>query len=136
MAITYYSGNRVIDRNFGGVAYSPPVTFYFALSTTTIAIDGTGATEPSGANGYARVAFTNDKTNWGTASNASLTNAAAVTFAESTGSWGTITTVFIADALTSGNIWWFDTLTPSRTVTSSTTLLFAIGAITVQMTNS
>lgn len=136
MAITYYSANRLLDRNFGGVAYTPPATMYFGLSTTTIQIDGTGATEPSGAAAYARVSYTNDKTNWGTASNASLTNTNAVTFTESTGSWGTITYVGIWDALTSGNIWWYDTLTPSRSVASATTVLFAIGSITVQMTNS
>ena len=135
MAITYYSANRILDRNFGGTAYTPPATMYFGLSTTTIQIDGTGATEPSGG-AYARVALTNDKTNWGTASNASLTNSAAVTFPESTASWGTITHVFIADASSGGNIWFFDALSPSRAVASSTTVLFAIGAITVQMTNS
>lgn len=135
MAVTYYSANRLLDRNFGGTAYTPPTTYYFGLSTTTIQIDGTGATEPSG-NAYARVGLVNDKTSWGNASNASLANIAAVTFAESTGSWGTITNVFMSDALTSGNIWWFDTLTPSRSVASATTVLFAIGAITVQMTNS
>jgi len=135
MAITYFSANKLLDRNFGGTAYTPPTTYYFGLSTTTIQIDGTGATEPSGG-AYARVGLTNDKTNWGNASNASLTNSAAVTFVESTASWGTITYVLMADALSAGNIWWFDVLTPARSVASATTVLFAIGAITVQMTNS
>ena len=133
--ISYYSANRILDRNFGGTAYTPPTTFYFGLSTTTIQIDGTGATEPSGG-AYARVALTNDKTNWGTAANASLTNSAAVTFVESTASWGTITYCGIWDALTAGNIWFFDVLTPARAVASATTVLFAIGSITVSMSNS
>ncbi len=133
--ITYYSGNRVLDKNFGATAYSEPGTYYFGLSTTTIQIDGTGGTEPSGGS-YARVSLVNNKTNWSTASNASLTNAAAVTFPESSASWGTIVNVGLWDALTLGNIWWFDVLTPSRAVASSTTVLFAIGSITVQMTNS
>jgi len=135
MSVTYYSANRLLDRNFGGVAYTPPATMYFGLSTTTIQIDGTGATEPSGGN-YARVAFVNDKTNWGTAANGTLANLVAATFPESSASWGTITHVFISDALTGGNIWFFDALSPSRTVASLTTVLFAIGAITVQMNNS
>ena len=133
--ITYYSANRILDRNFGGTAYTPPATMYFGLSTTVIQIDGTGATEPSGG-AYARVALTNDKTNWGTASNASLTNSTAVTFPESTASWGTITYVGIWDASTAGNVWFFDALSPSKVVQSATVVLFAIGAITVQMTNS
>ena len=135
MAITYYSANKILDRNFGTTAYSPPATMYFGLSTTTIQIDGTGATEPSGGN-YARVGITNDKTSWGTASNGALTNSVAVTFPESTASWGTVTHVFISDASSGGNIWWFDALSPSRQVQSSTTVLFAIGSITVQMNNS
>jgi hypothetical protein len=133
--ITYYSANRILDKNFGATNYSPPATFYVGLSTTSINIDGTGATEPT-TGSYARVAMTNDKSNWGTASNASLVNAASVTFTESTASWGTITTVFFSDASTSGNVWFFDTLSPSRAVASATTVLFAIGAMTVSMSNS
>lgn len=135
MSVTYYSANRVLDRNFGSTAYTPPATYYFGLSTTTIQIDGTGATEPSGG-AYARVGLVNDKTNWGTAANASLSNLASVTFPESTASWGTITHVGMWDALTAGNLWWFDALSPSRAVASATTVLFAVGAITVQMTNA
>lgn len=135
MAITYYSANRLLDYNFGGTSYSVPSNLFFGLSTTTINIDGTGATEPSGGS-YARVSLANNKTNWGNASNASLTNSTSIQFAESTASWGTITYVFMSDASTSGNIWWFDVLSPSRTVASATTVLFAIGAVTVQMTNS
>ncbi len=133
--ITYYSANRLLDYNFGGSSYTPPATYYFGLSTTTISIDGTGATEPSGG-AYARVSLTNNKTNWGNASNASLTNSTAVQFPESTSSWGTITYVLMSDASSAGNIWWFDALSPARTVASATTVLFAIGAITVQMTNA
>lgn len=124
-----------MDLNFGGTSYTPPATYHFALSTTTPSIDGSGFTEPVGGS-YSRVSFTNNKTNWGTASNASLTNAAAVQFVESTGSWGTIVAVGIYDASTSGNLYWYDTLSPARAVASATTVLFAIGAITVQMTNS
>ena len=135
MDITFKLGNRILDYNFGGTSYVALATMYFGLSTTTIQIYGSVATEPS-SGAYARVSFTNNKTNWGTASNASLTNSVAITFTESTASWGTITTVGIWDALTLGNVYWFDTLTPSRSVASATTVLFAVGAVTVQMTNS
>jgi len=137
MSICYYSANRILDRNFGSTAYSPPATYYVALSTTTINIDGTGITEPA-TGSYARVAMPNDKSNWGGASNGSLANSASVTFIESTGSWGTITTVALTDngSTGGGNIWFFDTLTPSRAVASSTTVLFAVGAITCSMSNS
>ena len=136
MSICYYSANKVLDRLFGLTAITPPASYFFGLSTSSIQIDGTGATEPSGSFAYARVELVNNTSNWGSAASGAKTNSAAVTFAESTGSWGTVTNVFLADALTSGNIWWFDTLTPSRAIPTTTTVLFAIGAITVQYTNS
>ena len=133
--ITYFSSNRIIDNLFGITSFVVPTTLYFGLSTTAINIDGTGATEPSGGS-YARVAFINNKTNWSTAANGIITNSTAITFPTSTASWGTITTVAIWDAATLGNIWWYDTLTPARSVASATTVLFAIGAVTVQMNNT
>lgn len=135
MAITYYASNRILDRNFGGVSYVVPSTLYVGLSTTSISSDGTGATEPSGG-AYARVGATNDKTTWSNAATGALTNLITITFAESTAAWGTIVSVFLSDALTSGNIWYYDTLSPTRTVQANTTVLFAPSAITVQMINA
>ena len=135
MSVTYTSSNKVLDLCFGSTSFTVPSTFYFCLSTSTINIDGTGMTEPSGGS-YARVALTNNKTNWGTASNGSLTNLVAITFPESSASWGTVTYVAIADAASGGNIWFYDVLSPARTVASATTVLFAIGSITVQFNNS
>ena len=135
MSVTYFSSNKVLDFNFGITSYAPPATQYFALSTSAPDISGGSFTEPSGG-AYARVALTNNKTNWGTAASGVLTNSTAVTFAESTASWGTIVAVGIFDALTSGNLLWYDVLTPSRTIATATTVLFAIGSITVQFNNS
>jgi len=129
------SANKILDKNFGATDYTPPATLYVGLSTTTIGIAGTGATEPSGG-AYARVAITNNKTNFGTASNGALTNSNAITFTESTASWGTITYVFIADALTGGNIWFFEALPAPKTVQTATTVLFSASSLTLSMTNS
>lgn len=134
MAVSYFASNKVINYNFGGVTYTVPSTYYFALSTTTINIDGTGATEPSGG-AYARVPYVNSG-GWTTPSIGTSTNTGAITFTESTASWGTITYVFASDALTGGNIWWYDVLTPARTVASATTVLFSIGAVTIQFNNT
>jgi hypothetical protein len=135
--ITVFASNRLLDYNFGSTAYSGglPATYYVGLSTSTINFDGTGATEPTGIGSYARVALTNNKTNWAVASNGVLTNATAVNFAESSASWGTVTNVGLWDALTAGNIWWFDALSPSRAVASLTTVIFSVGAITVTFNN-
>lgn len=135
MAITYYQSNKILDYEFGNTSYTPASTMYFGLSTTTIANNGTGATEPSGGS-YARVSLVNNKTNWGNASNGSLTNLSTVQFTESTASWGTITYVFISDASTSGNILYFGALSPSRTVAINTIVYFSASAITVSIVNS
>jgi len=135
MSITYYQSNRILDKDFGNTAYTTPSTLYFGLSTTSIGDDGTGETEPSGG-AYARIALTNNKINWDTAASGSLTNLTVVQFVESTASWGTITHVFISDAITSGNMLYFGALSPSRQVQINTVVYFAVGAITVSIVNS
>ncbi len=134
MSISTYAANKTLDKLFGNTTLSQPTTLYFGLSTTTPSADGTGVTEPSGS-GYLRIGVTNsDKTNWTVAASASLSNVTAITFPESTGSWGTVVSVVIYDALTSGNLWFYDTLTPSRAVATSTTVYFAAAGVVISMT--
>lgn len=135
MSVSAYASNKILDRNFGGTSFTVPTTYYIGLSTTAPAFDGTGITEPSGG-AYARVAMVNNKTNWSNATLGILENLTSVEFAESTASWGTITHVFISDALTSGNMWYYEALDTSRTVADSTTVLFAASGISIQMDNS
>lgn len=56
----------LLDHVFGSVDYTPPVTFYVALFTVTPSDSG-GGTEVSGGS-YARVAMTNNPTNFPNAS--------------------------------------------------------------------
>ena len=135
MSVTYYISNKILDYNFGQTSYVVPSTFYVGLSTTTIGNDGTGATEPSGG-AYARVAVTNNKTNFTVASNGVLSNATSISFVESTTSWGTITYVFLADALISGNILYFEALPVAKLVQSLTSVFFSVGALSISMTNA
>jgi hypothetical protein len=138
MAITTSTANKVLDLLFGQTTLSNLSTMYMGLSTTVIQSDGSGATEPStSGTAYARVAIVNNKTNWRTASAASLSNLVAVSFPESTLSWGTITYVFLAAASVVGaaDIWYFEALSTAKIVQTATTVQFAIGSITVSMTN-
>lgn len=134
MSITYFQANKVLDRNFGSVSYTPSATLYIGLSTTPINADGTGATEPVG-NGYTRASVANNKTSFSSAVNAVLTNLISIQFPESTASWGTITHIFISDSLSGGNILYFDAISPTRQVQANTTVLFDPSAITISMTN-
>jgi hypothetical protein len=142
MSVSTYFANASLDRQFGNTTYAVPATLYVGLSTATITADTTGSTvtEPAAAQNYARVAVTNtDKTNWNNASAGVLTNRTTVTFPESGAvGWGTITYIFIADALTGGNIICYEALSTPRAVGPTTTVIFASSpaAIQISMTNS
>ena len=135
MSVCYIVANKILDNNLGATANTPPGTYYVGLSTTTIDIDGTGETEPAGGS-YARVAITNNKTTFTSAASGELTNDINITFAESTDAWGTITYVFLADALSGGNIYFFEALPSSKVVQTATTVVFAATAMTFSMTNA
>ena len=62
--------------------------------------------------------MTNNATNFPAATSGTKTNGAAFTFPTPTGSWGTITTLFIADAATAGNILAMADLTTPMTFTT------------------
>lgn len=75
-----------------------PGTVYIALSTTTPTDAGANFTEPVG-NAYARVAVTNNATQWPAAASAEKSNANAISFpTASGGNWGTVTHVGIFTA--------------------------------------
>jgi hypothetical protein len=61
-------------------------------------------------------------------------NTHAVTLAQASGDWGTITSVAIIDALTVGNMLFFDNTMTDQAVNNGDTAEFAIGALDVQLT--
>lgn len=128
-----YLRNTLLNEAFGGTAWTPPATLYIGLSTTAIADNGTGATEPTG--GYARQAVTNNKTNFTTATGATneVSNSTEISFPEATGAWGTITHFFVSDALTGGNVLTSGALTTAKTVASGDIANFPIGSIVINL---
>ena len=153
MAITYQAANRFVDYGFGkldNLTTAVPANWYIGLSTSaTIGNDGSGITEPSAGQLYARVAIPNGKSSggstWGNASNGVLTNKVAITFPESLATslggtgWGTINYIFLSDSSSVGSaastIWFFEAIT-ARTVQASTIVTFNIDALTISMTNA
>lgn len=124
---TDYLNNKVLDLALGGVALPAVATLYVGLSTLAANKAGTVA-EP--AAGYARVASTNNLTNFPAAASGAKSNATAVTFPTPTGAWGTILSVFIADAATAGNILMVaDLATPKILAAGSAAPVIAIGAL-------
>ncbi len=126
--LSNYSNNKVLDLFFGSTTYTPPATLYMGLSQTTANKTGT-VTEPSGG-AYARVAVPNNLTSFPAASTGTKSNAIQLNFATPTASWGTITTLFIADAATGGNVLALADLTTPMTITTGTLAPFvAAGAL-------
>lgn len=130
MPKTTYLANFVLDTILGGTSFSQPGTVYIALFTVTPTVAGTGGTEVSGGS-YARATVTNNNTNWTTASASSKSNATAITFATPTAGWGTVISFGIYDALTSGNLLYFGTLSTAKPITTGDAVSFQSGTLVV-----
>lgn len=132
-SFTDYLEDKLLDHVFGKTAYTAPTTQYIALSTTTIADDGTNMTEPA-AGAYARVSVTNNTTNWPNSSGGAKANGVAFTFPTATLSWGTVIDFAIMDDPTAGNMLAYGTLNTSKTIDPGDTASFAIGDLDITLT--
>ena len=137
MPFTNYLDQRITQLLFSNTAYTIPGTWYVALSTTTPAQGAApNFTEPSGS-GYARVAVTNNATNWTAiasppATGYTVQNNQPVPIPTATGSgWGTITYFGIYDAASAGNLVGFGALSASQAISAGITPSFAVGTLTI-----
>jgi len=120
-----YLENKVLDHVLGGGDYTRPATVYVALYTAAPS-DAGGGTEVSGGS-YARVAVTNNSTNFPAASGGAKSNGTEITFETATASWGTVVAFGIFDAATAGNLLLWADLTTNKTIDSGDTAKFAVG---------
>ena len=109
----------IADAQFGaGATGSAPATWFWALSTTVPANDGTGFTEPVGGS-YARLSRTNNSTNFPAATTVggltNKTNGVAFTFANPTGLWGLIMYWGCFTASSGGTVQYWNPLTSNET---------------------
>ena len=103
-----------------------PTAWYLGLFTAAPGEAG-GGTELSG-NGYARQAITF------TVSGDTASNNAALEFPTATASWGTITHVAVFDALTTGNMIAYATLTASKVIDTGDVLRVPSGDLDITLT--
>ncbi len=129
----FLANSRTLDNMIGGTPLAPPTTFFVGLSTTAPNSDGTNVTEPVGG-AYARVGVTSVTTEWDVASNGGTANTNNITFAQATGSWGTLTHWVIYDASTAGNLYYFAPLGASQAVVSGDQVKFLPQALTISVT--
>ena len=124
-----YLENKLLDEVLGGVDYTPAATVDVALYTTA-PTDSGGGTEVTGGS-YARVAVTNNATNWPAASAGAKSNGIAIQFATPTANWGTIVAFAIFEGSTSNLLYW-GLVTPNKTVNNGDAApVFEIGDLDV-----
>src|SRR5262245_10445986 len=111
-----YLDNKLLDLVLGAVSYTAPSSIYAALYTVAPTAAG-GGTEVSGGS-YARVAITNNTTNFPSASGGSKSNGTMITWPTATASWSVVVAVGLLDAASGGNLLYFTTIS-SKTVDSN-----------------
>lgn len=125
----------ILNYILGGGTLAKATTVYVALSTAAYSDAATGSSMTEVAGGaYARVAVPNDAASWPNAtgsSPATKNNAATITFPTATAAWGTVTSFYIVDAGTAGNVLYGGDLTTAKAIASGDTASFAANAITI-----
>lgn len=124
-----YLENKVLDHVLGGGDYTRPSTVYVALYTSA-PNDAGGGAEVSGGS-YARVAVTNDTTNWPAASGGAKSNGTDIVFPTATANWGTVVAFGILDASSGGNLLYWADLTTSKVVSNGDTAKFLAGDLDI-----
>jgi len=125
MSFTNDLETRVLQWALTNGSPTRPTAWYVGLFTAAPGEAG-GGTEISGS-GYARQAVTF------TVSGNLATNNAAIEWPTATGSWGTITHVAVFDALTTGNMLVYATLTASKSISTGDVLRIPSGDLDVTL---
>lgn len=125
MSFTNDLETRVLQWALSAGTPTRPTAWYVALFTAAPGEAG-GGTELVG-NAYTRVAVTF------TVSGDLATNSAALEWAAATASWGTITHVAVFDALTTGNMLVYATLTASKAIGTGDILRIPAGDLDITL---
>lgn len=119
--------NALLDHGFGGPDYTRLATVYVGLFEA--------GTEVSGGS-YARVAVTNNATNFPAASGGVKTTGADITFPTPSAGWGTPDATRFYDASSGGNLLATGTLTaPLNTIVAGNSVVLPAGSITLTLTD-
>lgn len=127
MSFSNTSETNVLTWTFTATAVTRPTAWYLALYTAAPGEAGGGTEVSTVSTGYARqsVAFT--------VTGDTASNSAAVEWPTATASWGVITHVAVLDALTTGNMLAYATLTASKTIASGDVLRIPLGDLDITL---
>ena len=110
-----------------------PANVYVGLFSVNPADDASAGTELTGAGGYARQAVTFGAPATDTGNIRKISNTGLITFGPATGAdWAQAVGFGIYDALTLGNLLYWDSLTTPKTVAVGDKAEFAVGALVVK----
>jgi hypothetical protein len=121
-----YLETKVIQHLFES-DFAAPANMYCALYTVA-PTDAGGGTEVSGG-AYTRQAIARG-TGWTSSGNATE-NAADITFAEATASWGTVVAFALLDASAAGNFLYWGDLTASKVIDNGDTAKIPAGDLDI-----
>lgn len=132
---------KVLDWLFGGVAFTPPATYYVALYTAAPNDAGGGTEVSTGVwTNYQRAPVTKNATNFPAAASGAISNAVAITgffssgtTAAVTGTAPVVTHVAIMDAASAGNQIANAALTASKTINNADPVSVEIGDLDITL---
>lgn len=123
---------QILDHFFGKATMAQP-SIFVALSTADPTDDGSGVAEPVG-NGYARVSAGAAAWNAATGTAPAIAaNGQPVTFAQATGSWGTLTHFALFDASTGGTFLGSGALNTPTAIGNGDTAEFSAGSLQMKL---
>ncbi len=114
---------ELLNKDFGATNYTPPATWYVGLRS--------GGAELSGS-GYARVAVTNNGTNFPNVAANIMVNATTITFPTASADWATVDEVALFSASSGGTAKYTGVLDSPVLVRSGQTRQFAAGDLKVK----
>jgi hypothetical protein len=124
--------NAILNHTFNAAAMPTiPAAVYVSLHTAAVADDGSGAEVSTSGTAYARLAVTRNTTNFPTTSTGTISNGTLLQWAVATANWGTVTSVGIWDASTSGNLLYWGDLTASQAINTNNRFEIPIGDLDV-----
>ena len=131
MAASDYVETIIQKLMFGRVPATFPPTYYYGLSSTPIADDGSGITEPSGG-GYTRVSYPNTSDLFSFPGGAAA-NGTAIQFPTASLSWGGANYWFSSDMSSGGTMHFRGSINPAQTINAGDRPYFEIGSLTITM---
>ena len=114
---------ELLNKDFGATNYTPPATWYVGLRS--------GGTELSGS-GYARVAVTNNTTNFPNVAANTMVNGTVITFPTASADWATADEVAFYIASSGGTPKYTGVLDSPVLVRSGQTRQFAAGDLKIK----